>query len=108
MDILPPEFSDEQVGLEAPPSGLPDTAAGDDMATVIVITLCPGCGSKEPAVPQDEREGTMMCPQCQCGYSPQSGTNPEMALESSAKHALSYLQSRRVPLNFKRNGKNAS
>lgn len=98
MDILPPEFSNEQVGLEAPPnSGLPDTAAGDDMATVIVVTLCPGCGCKDPAVPQDGIDGTTVCPKCQCGYSPQSGTEPEMALESSARHALSYLRSRQAP-----------
>lgn len=98
MDILPSKFSDELVGLEAPPEDvLPDTSAGaaDGDVPIIVVTVCPSCGCKDPAVLQDEVEGTMACPQCQCGYG-SSSTEPTMALESSARHVLSYLQSRQT------------
>lgn len=74
MDIIPPRFSDEQVGLEAPPAAVTTPDQGLEQVSAVVIT-CPSCGCScgQDVIQMVDDASVAECPQCQCQFDHQAG-----------------------------------
>jgi hypothetical protein len=93
MGILPPQFSDQQIGLEAPPT----VASRAPQAVVAVITLvCPNCGSQDAAVQQADNASVAHCPQCQAEFEPPPASQAVIPMESSLHRILGALFERHM------------
>jgi hypothetical protein len=72
MGIIPPEFSDSQIGLEEPPVSL----SQEPEAQAVILLICPNCGGKDSAVNTANNACVATCPMCQCKFDGQGGGGP--------------------------------
>ena len=71
MGIIPPEFSDSQIGLEEPPTG-----GQEPVAQAVILLICPNCGGNDSAVDTANDTNVAKCPSCQCQFDGRGGGGP--------------------------------
>ncbi len=101
MGILPDQFSDDEIGLEAPPAQGVENPETVDVAVVNVF-VCPNCGSDQAQVQQSADASVAVCPSCQCEFGAEPNpvqtepVEPEPALESAVERILGKVFERHV------------